>query len=65
LSSTPSHRFIANNLLVEVTSTKALARIFTLALKRQMFISFFLYCAGSFIALLLKMLDLNTKHAEI
>ncbi len=39
-------RFIANNLLVEVTSTKALARLFLWALKRQMLISFLLYCAG-------------------
>ena len=39
-------RFITNNLLVEVTSTKTAARLFAWALKRQMFISFFLYCAG-------------------
>ena len=39
-------RFITNNLLVEISSTKALAKLFAWALKRHMFISFFLYCGG-------------------
>ena len=39
-------RFITNNLLVEVSSTKTAAKLFAWALKRHMFISFFLYCGG-------------------
>jgi hypothetical protein len=42
-------RFITNNLMVEITSTKMTAKLFAWALKRHLFISFFLYCAGKLI----------------
>ena len=39
-------RFIYNNLVVEITSTKKAAKILAWLLKRHMLVSYFLYCAG-------------------
>ena len=46
LSLCPSLRFIKNNLLVEVTSDRTLARLFYWALKHHSLISYCLYMAG-------------------
>lgn len=39
-------RFIKNNLIVEITSSARLARMFGWLLKRHTILSFYLYCAG-------------------
>lgn len=39
-------RFIKNNLVVEITSSARLARMFGWLLKRHTIVSFYLYCAG-------------------
>jgi hypothetical protein len=40
-------RFISTNLLVEITSTKAAAKLLSWAVMRHQLISYFLYCAGT------------------
>jgi phosphatidate cytidylyltransferase len=47
-------RFITNNLLVEITSTEAMAKLFATAIKRHVLISYGLYCAG-FVAFVLSL----------
>ena len=47
-------RFITNNLLVEITSTQAMAKLFSTAVKRHVIISYALYCAG-FVAFVLSL----------
>jgi hypothetical protein len=42
----PRCRFIKNNLLVEITSDRRLALLFSLALRRHTIISYSLYIAG-------------------
>ena len=42
----PPRRFIKNNLVVEITSSARLARMFGWLLKRHTIVSFYLYCAG-------------------